>query len=493
MHSMNGEHKKHQHKVHYCALSCMRPHLFGIFSVSLSIKTGGKTFEFADLKDLLAKANEEKSGDVLAGIAATSELERVAAKQLLSHVTLQQLRQEPVISYESDEVTRLIDDNLDKEQFEKIKSWTVAELREFLLSEDEVILGQRKIGNALTGEMVAAVAKLMSSMDLVLAASKLRVTAKAKTTLGLKGRLAIRLQPNHPSDSVDGIMASIYEGLSYGVGDAVIGINPAYDTPDTVARLLEATNTLIEELSLPTQNCILSHLTTQLKAIERGAPAGLIFQSIAGCEKGNKAFGIDNDMLAEGSALGAKMARVAGGQYMYFETGQGSELSSGTHEGADQLTMEARCYALARQYNPFLVNDVVGFIGPEYLKDGRQMIRAGLEDHFMGKLLGVPMGIDACYTNHMNADQNDLENLSMLLILAGVNYFMGVPMGDDVMLSYQSTSFHDAASLRALMNLRPAPEFEAWLEDRDLMRDGKLTSRAGDPNMISSMRLANAR
>ncbi len=341
--------------------------------------------------------------------------------------------------------------------------------------------------------MAAAVTKLMSSMDLVLAAAKLRVVAKAKTTLGLKGRLAIRLQPNHPSDSLDGILASIYEGLSYGVGDAVIGINPAYDTPDTVARLLEATNALIEELSLPTQNCILSHLTTQLKAIERGAPAGLIFQSIAGSEKGNKAFGIDNDMLEEGTALGAKLARVAGGQYMYFETGQGSELSSHTHEGADQLTLEARCYALARQFNPFLVNDVVGFIGPEYLKDGRQMIRAGLEDHFMGKLLGVPMGIDACYTNHMNADQNDLENLSMLLILSGVNYFMGVPMGDDVMLSYQSTSFHDGASLRALMNLRPAPEFESWLEERDLMKDGKLTEKAGNPNLIMSMRMANAR
>ncbi len=460
--------------------------------MNLSTKAGGKNFEFVDLKDLLAKANEEKSGDILAGIAAKSELERVAAKELLSQVTLQQLRSEPVMPYERDEVTRIVDDNLDEEQFEKIKSWTVAELREFLLAEDEETLTERKIGKALTGEMAAAVCKLMSNMDLVLAAGKLRVVAKAKTTLGLKGRLAIRLQPNHPSDSVDGIMASIYEGLSYGVGDAVIGINPAYDTPDTVARLLEATNALIEELCLPTQNCILSHLTTQLKAIERGAPAGLIFQSIAGCEKGNKAFGIDNGMLEECTALGAKLARVAGGQYMYFETGQGSELSSHTHEGADQLTLEARCYALARQFNPFLVNDVVGFIGPEYLKDGRQMIRAGLEDHFMGKLLGVPMGIDACYTNHMTSDQNDLENLSMLLILSGVNYFMGVPMGDDVMLSYQSTSFHDAASLRALMNLRPAPEFEAWLEERGLMQEGKLTAKAGDANLIMSMRMANA-
>lgn len=452
--------------------------------MSLSIQTGGKKFHFADLKDLLAKANEEKSGDQLAGISAASELERVAAKQLLAQVTLDQLRQEPVIPYEHDEVTRIIDDNLDNAQFEKIKSWTVAELREFLLSEDEAALSERKIGKALTGEMAAAVTKLMSSMDLVLAASKLRVVAKAKTTLGLKGRLAIRLQPNHPSDSLDGILASIYEGLSYGVGDAVIGINPAYDTPDTVARLLEATNALIEELSLPTQNCILSHLTTQLKAIERGAPAGLIFQSIAGCEKGNKAFGIDNDMLKEGSELGSKLARVAGGQYMYFETGQGSELSSHTHEGADQVTLEARCYALARQFDPFLVNDVVGFIGPEYLKDGRQMIRAGLEDHFMGKLSGISMGCDACFTNHAECDQNDQENLEMLLASAGVNYLMGIPVGDDVMLNYETTSFHNNATLREIYNLRPAPEFEAWMERLGLWQGDGLTEKAGDPSQF---------
>lgn len=458
--------------------------------MSLSAKVGGKTFEFADIKVLLAKANEEKSGDILAGIAAETELERIAAKDVLSRVTLLQLREQPVIAYDQDEVTRIVDDNLDNSLYEQIKSWTVGDLREFLLRETEEGLTEKKIGAALTGEMVAAVTKLMSNMDLVLAAAKLPVIAKAKTTLGLKGRLSIRLQPNHPSDSIEGITASIYEGLSFGAGDAVIGINPAYDTPDTVARLLEATDKLIEELELPTQNCILSHVTTQCKAIERGAPAGLIFQSIAGCEKGNKAFGIDNDTLREASELGAKMARVNGGQYMYFETGQGSELSSHTHEGADQLTMEARCYALARQFKPFLVNDVVGFIGPEYLKDGKQMIRAGLEDHFMGKLLGVPMGIDACYTNHMQADQNDLENLAMLLTLAGVNYFMGVPMGDDVMLSYQSTSFHDGASLREMMNLRPAPEFEHWLEERNLMKNGRLTEQAGDANLIMAMRLA---
>ncbi|MBC7997203.1 MAG: ethanolamine ammonia-lyase subunit EutB [Leptolyngbya sp.] len=458
--------------------------------MDLSVVCGGKTFQFADLKDLMAKANEEKSGDSLAGIAASSELQRIAAKQLLSDVTLKQLREQPVIPYDKDEVTRIVDDNLDSVLFDKIKSWTVRDLREFLLNENAENDFLKSLRNALTGEMAAAVTKIMSNMDLVSASAKLQVIAKARNTLGLKGRLGVRLQPNHPADAIDGITASIYEGLSYGAGDAVIGINPAYDTPDTVARLLEVTNQVIEDLSLPTQNCILSHVTTQVKAIEKGAPAGLIFQSIAGCEKGNKAFGLDNDTLKEAVEVGRKNCRVDGGQFMYFETGQGSELSSLSHEGADQLTMEARCYALARQFQPFLVNDVVGFIGPEYLKDGKQMIRAGLEDHFMGKLLGVPMGIDACYTNHMNADQNDLENLAMLLALAGVNYFMGVPMGDDVMLSYQSTSFHDSATLRELMNLRPAPEFEIWLEERGLMHDGKLTQRAGNPKAILDMRLA---
>jgi ethanolamine ammonia-lyase large subunit len=335
----------------------------------------------------------------------------------------------------------------------------------------------------LSGEMVAAVTKLMSNIDLILAGKKCQVVVKAKTTLGLSGRLASRLQPNHPSDSIDGIKASIFEGLSYGVGDAVIGINPVYDSADTVGRLLEETHKIIELLNIPTQNCILSHITTQIKAIERGAPAGLIFQSIAGSEKGNKAFGIDIDLIKEACALGKKEISKEL-PFMYFETGQGSELSSLSHFGADQLTMEARCYALARCFNPFLVNDVVGFIGPEYLADGRQMIRAGLEDHFMAKLLGLPMGVDACYTNHMDADQNDLENLTILLTAAGVNYFMGVPMGDDVMLSYQSTSFHDIAALREIHQLLPAPEFEVWLESVDLLKDGKLTKNAGDPSYL---------
>ena len=445
-----------------------------------------ETFSFSSPKELLAKANEEKSGDQLAGIAAVSEIERVAAKQLLSEQTLDFLWQNPVLDYDNDAITRLIADNIDKSAWSKIQNWTVAELREFLLDSETRTEDIAKIRGALTGEMAAAVCKIMSNMDLVLAAKKCSVISRANTTLGQPGILAARLQPNHPSDSVDGIRASLYEGLSFGIGDAVIGINPVYDTAESVENLLRATDKIIEELQIPTQNCILSHISTQMKAIEKGAPAGLIFQSIAGSQKGNTAFGIDIDLLAEAFELGQKRCKVKGKQFMYFETGQGSELSSRSHNGADQLTLEARCYAFARKFNPFLVNDVVGFIGPEYLADGKQMIRAGLEDHFMGKLLGVPMGIDACYTNHMNADQNDLENLSILLVAAGVNYFMGVPMGDDVMLSYQTTSFHDLASLRELMNCRPAPEFESWLEERGIMKEGRLTKKAGDAKLLAS-------
>lgn len=454
----------------------------------LSYTVAGETFSFGSLKEVLAKANEQKSGDELAGIAARSELERVAAKQVLAEVTLDELRQEPAVPYEQDEVTRLVDDSLDPAAWLKIRSWTVGELREFLLSDKTDPPDVSSIRWGLTGEMAAAVAKLMSNMDLIRAAKKCPVTSRANTTLGLEGVLAARLQPNHPADSVDGILSSIFEGLSYGVGDAVIGINPVYDTPESVTRLLESTHNLITELELPTQNCVLSHVTTQMKAIERGAPAGLIFQSIAGCGKGNTAFGITAGLLEEALELGRRSCVNSGPNVMYFETGQGSELSSNSHNGADQVTMEARCYAFARLFEPFLVNDVVGFIGPEYLADGRQMIRAGLEDHFMGKLLGVPMGVDACYTNHMEADQNDLENLAVLLVAAGVNYFMGVPMGDDVMLSYQSTSYHDVACLRELMGLRPAPEFERWLESHGLMKNGRLTEKAGDPTFVSGLR-----
>jgi ethanolamine ammonia-lyase large subunit len=458
--------------------------------MSFSCDLGGQRFRFASVKSVLAKANEEKAGDNLAGIGAVSELERVAAKQVLSEMPLSTLREHPAVPHEEDAVTRLIDESIDAGAWEKVKSWTVADLRERLLSDDagssDVTLDT--VRRALTGEMAAAVAKLMSNLDLVRAAKRLSVIATANTTLGQNGVLGARLQPNHPADSAEGIIASIYEGLSYGVGDAVIGINPVYDTPESVSRLLQVTDKLIEELGVPTQNCVLSHVTTQMRAIEAGAPSGLIFQSIAGTEKGNTAFGITIEMLQEAKELGLRKCKNAGGKPMYFETGQGSELSSRSHNDADQVTLEARCYALARCFDPFLVNDVCGFIGPEYLADGRQMIRAGLEDHFMGKLLGLPMGIDACYTNHMDADQNDLENLAMLLVAGGVNYFMGVPMGDDVMLSYQTTSYHDIASLRELMNCRPAPEFAAWLEENGLMRQGKLTAKAGDPTFIAELR-----
>lgn len=454
--------------------------------MSYTKTVGGQKFDFRDLKRILACASEEKSGDALASISASSDRERVAAKDILSEITLAALRAEPVIPYDEDAVTKFIDDNLDKQQFEKIKNWTVGELRNFIL-EDPDGSGVAAIRNGLTGEMASAVCKLMSNLDLVVASKKLRVRGFANTTLGIEGVLGARLQPNHPADSEDGILTSLYEGLSFGVGDAVIGINPAYDTPDLVARLLEATHRVIDSLNLPTQNCILSHVTTQMRAVEMGAPAGLIFQSIAGSEKGNTAFGIDIETLLAAKALGEKHCINKGKMVMYFETGQGSELSSRSHNDADQLTLEARCYAMARHFKPFLVNDVVGFIGPEYLADGRQMIRAGLEDHFMGKLLGVPMGIDACYTNHMDADQNDLENLAILLTAGGVNYFMGVPMGDDVMLSYQTTSYHDIASLRELLQLRPAPEFEQWMEDVGLMRDGRLTNSAGDPLFIKAL------
>lgn len=456
--------------------------------MSYSYTLGRANFRFASLKEVLAKANEAKSGDALAGIAAESEIERVAAKHVLAEITLQELRNSPVIPGETDEITRIIDEQIDQTAFQSIRGWTVAELREFLLKDETTSEAVARIRSALTGEMAAAVTKLMSNMDLVKAAKKCSVVARANTTLGLPGVLASRLQPNHPSDSIDGIIASTLAGISFGIGDAVIGINPVYDSSESVGRILEATHNLIQELALPTQNCVLSHVTTQMSAIENGAPAGLIFQSIAGTENGNKAFGITDSMLREACALGVKKCYNATSTVMYFETGQGSELSSRTHNDADQVTLEARCYAYARSFKPFLVNDVCGFIGPEYLADGRQMIRAGLEDHFMGKLLGVPMGIDACYTNHMEADQNDLENLSMLLTAAGVNYFMGVPMGDDVMLSYQTTSFHDVASLRQLYGLRPAPEYERWLEDAGLMKDGRLTPQAGDPRYVAQLR-----
>jgi len=450
----------------------------------LRTKLFGKTYEFGSIKELLAKANEEKSGDRQAGIAAASVTERVAAKFVLAELPLWALYENPAVPYEEDEVTRVIHDQVNMTIYNEIKDWTVGELREWIMKDTTTPQMIRRASNGFTAEMVAAVTKLMSNMDLIYGASKVRVTAHCANTIGLPGTLASRNQPNHPTDSVEGIRATIYEGLSYGSGDSVIGINPVDDSLGSVMRLLEMTYDVIQKWEIPTQNCLLAHVTTQMDAMKRGAPVGMVFQSLAGSQKGNESFGVDVGMLDEAYEMAKKYAWTAGPNYMYFETGQGSELSADAHHGADQLVMEARCYGLAKRYHPFQVNTVVGFIGPEYLYDSVQITRAGLEDHFMGKLYGIPMGVDACYTNHAKATQNDIENLAVLLTSAGCNYFMGVPLGDDVMLSYQCTSFHDAASLRQLLGLRPLPEFEAWMENLGLMKDGKLTEKAGDASFF---------
>lgn len=453
--------------------------------MKLKTRLFGQTFCFKDIKEVLGKANEIKSGDILAGIAAESAAERIAAKRVLSELTLEDLRNNPVVPLEIDEVSRLIDNDINESIYRSIKNWTVAELREYILQIDTTNTQLQRLSRGLTSEMVAAVAKLMSNLDLVLGASKIKNIAHCNTTIGESGRLALRLQPNHPTDSVEGILASMREGLSYGSGDAVIGLNPVDDTLPAVIRSLENLHGFVEEWQIPTQICVLSHITTQLKALQKGAPINLMFQSIAGSEEGNKAFGINLGILDEAYAAALKEGKATGPNVMYFETGQGSELSAEAHHGADQVTLEARCYGLARHYHPFLVNTVVGFIGPEYLYDTRQVTRAGLEDHFMGKLTGLPMGVDACYTNHMKADQNDIENLATLLTSAGCTYFMGIPMGDDVMLNYQCTSYHDGATLREIFGLRPLPEFEIWLEKMGIMKDGKLTERAGDATIFT--------
>lgn len=444
----------------------------------------GKTYAFRDVKDVLAKANEEKSGDRLAGIAADNAEERVAAKVVLSEMLLSELRENPVVPYESDEVTRIIQDDVNEPIYEKIRGWTVSQLREWLLAETTSCADIRRISRGLTSEMVAAVCKLMSNLDLITAAKKITVTAHCNTTIGLPGTLSCRLQPNHPTDDPDGIIASVLEGLSFGAGDAVIGLNPAGDTAESVKRILTRFEEVKNRHQIPTQTCVLAHVTTQMRAIEAGAPADLIFQSIAGSQKGNEAFGFDGRTIEQARQLALTRGTADGPNVMYFETGQGSELSSEAHNGADQVTMEARCYGFAKRYQPFLVNTVVGFIGPEYLYDARQVIRAGLEDHFMGKLTGIPMGCDACYTNHMKADQNDIENLAVLLTAAGCNYFMGIPHGDDVMLNYQTTGFHETATLRELFGLTAIAPFQAWLEKMGFVENGKLTAKAGDGSAL---------
>lgn len=447
----------------------------------------GQTFVFDDVKTVLARANEEKSGDILAGVAARSEIERVAAKEVLAAMRLEELRENPVVPYEEDEVTRLNQDGLNQTIYNEIRGWTVSELREWLLAGTTAESQIRRISKGLTAEMVAAVAKLMSNLDLIYAAAKIRVPARCNTTIGLRGTMSTRLQPNHTTDNVEGITASVLEGLSFGCGDAVIGLNPAGDTVDGTAEVLKRFDDIKNRLAIPTQICVLSHITTQIEAVRRGAPCDMIFQSIAGSEKGNLAFGFTTENIREAKELLQRQGTAAGPNLLYFETGQGSELSSGAHNGADQVTMEARCYAYARCFSPFMVNTVVGFIGPEYLYDGRQVIRAGLEDHFMGKLSGVPMGCDCCYTNHMMADQNDIENLAMLLASAGVNYILGVPASDDVMLNYQTNAYHDAAAIREVLGLRPISEFDRWLERMGITEDGRLTARAGDPTIFAEL------
>ncbi len=441
----------------------------------------GERFVFADLRELLAKANEPKSGDELAGVAARSERERVAAKCALADVPLQEIVANPAIDPASDDVSRLILDFHDADSFAPFASMTVGEFREFLLDPDAdeaILVGLRR---AVTPEVVAAVAKLMGNKDLVYAAAKMRTVTRCRNTLGERGVFAVRVQPNHPTDDLTGILVAALEGLTFGCGDAVIGVNPAADSVETVSGLLHGLERLISTLGVPTQHCILAHATTQLAALAAGAPVDLLFQSVAGTEAANKSFGVSLSLLKEGRERVLESHRnrdVAwvGNQVTYFETGQGSALSADAHHGVDQLTLEARAYAVARAFDPFLVNSVVGFIGPEYLADERQIIRAGLEDHFIGKLMGLPMGCDVCYTNHAEADQNSADNLLLLLAVAGVNYVMGVPCGDDVMLNYQSTSYHDAATVRELLGLRPAPEFAAWLEARGVFRGGRLAS-----------------
>lgn len=434
--------------------------------------TLGRTrHSFPDLKSLLAAASPPRSGDALAGIAAASDEQRVAARLILADLPLAVFLADPLIPYEEDEVTRLILDTHDAAAFAPVAGLTVGQFREWLLSDTADSAALAALAPGLTPEMVAAVSKLMRNQDLIAVARKARVTAAFRNTLGLPGRLAVRLQPNHPTDDPKGIAASILDGLLLGCGDAVIGINPATDSIPNTIRLLDLMDEIRTRYAIPTQSCVLAHVTNSIAAIERGAPVDLVFQSIAGTEAANRGFGIDLALLKEGreAALSLKRGTV-GDNVMYFETGQGAALSADAHHGVDQQTVEARAYAVARAFKPLLVNTVVGFIGPEYLYDGKQIIRAGLEDHFCGKLLGLPMGVDVCYTNHAEADQDDMDTLLTLLGVAGVNFVMGVPGADDVMLNYQSTSFHDALYIRSALNLRPAPEFEAWLDGMGLMR-----------------------
>jgi ethanolamine ammonia-lyase large subunit len=451
------------------------------------------TYTFSDLKTVLAKASPLRSGDMLAGLAAETYEERIAAQMTLAEVALKNFLDEAIIPYELDEVTRLIIDSHDSNAFSEISHFTVGDLRDWLLSDKADSFTLTDIATGLTPEMVAAVCKLLRNQELISIAGKCTVVTKFRNTLGLKGRLATRLQPNHPTDDARGVAASIVDGLMYGSGDAVIGINPATDNPATVMQLLQMLDDVREKYAIPTQSCVLCHLTTTLEIINKNAPVDITFQSIGGTELTNKAFGINLSMLQEAYEATLSLNRgTVGSNVMYFETGQGSSLSANAHQGVDQQTCEARAYGVARKFKPLLVNSVVGFIGPEYLYDGKQIIRAGLEDHFCAKLLGLPMGVDVCYTNHAEADQDDMDNLLTLLGIAGCNYIMGVPGADDIMLNYQSTSFHDALYLRKLLGLRPAPEFEKWLIRQGIFdEEGRIEFPAHAHGFLENFTLAH--
>jgi ethanolamine ammonia-lyase large subunit len=449
---------------------------------------GGTTFAFADLKELMAKATPPRSGDRLAGIAAATAEENVAAKMALADLPLQRILAEPLVPYEDDEVTRLILDSHDARAFAAIGAMTVGELREHILSDATGSAALAGLAPAITPEIAAAVSKLMRNQDLILAGKKAHVVTRFRNTIGLPGTMAVRLQPNHPTDDRAGVAASIVDGLMYGCGDAVIGINPASDSLSVAADLLRLLDDIIQRFEIPTQGCVLGHVTTSLRMMEQGAPVDLVFQSVGGTEATNRSFGVTLSVLREACDAARALKRgTIGSNVMYFETGQGSALSAGAHHGIDQQTCEARAYAVARAFEPLLVNTVVGFIGPEYLYDGKEIIRAGLEDHFCGKLMGVPLGVDVCYTNHAEADQDDMDTLLTLLAAAGVTYVMGVPGADDVMLNYQSTSFHDALYVRELLGLKRAPEFEDWLQRMRITgRDARLQAHTDSHPLLAA-------
>ena len=452
--------------------------------MNLKCMMGTQTFTFSSVKEVLAKASEQKSGDSLANVGATSKLERVAAKDVLAHMTVKDVTEHPAVPYEKDSVTRIILDDLDQSAYEKVKGWTISDLREWILANpngDEIL----SVAKGLSSEVIAATAKLMGNLDLIYAGKKLHVEATCNTTIGGVNVLASRLQPNHPIDDDRGVTASTLEGLSYGVGDAVLGLNPAIDTVESTINIWNMLGQIRDQYQIPTQTCVLSHVTTQMKALQSGVKADLCFQSIAGSEKAMDAFGVSASMLEEANQMFHELGSSEGPNVMYFETGQGSELSSSANYGADQGVMENRCYGLARHYRPFLVNTVVGFMGPEYVFDTKELLRAGLEDVYCGHMHGLPMGCDCCYTNHMPTDQNDVESLFVLLTTAGCHYVMGLPQGDDVMLMYQSTGYHDVAAVRELLGKRPIPAFEQWLTDWGIWANGHPGPHFGDPTIFA--------